>query len=88
VNENAFQNGLKVYPNPARHLVYIETWLQTPGEMTTCLYNINGQLMKQRKLSGNNKITGIIDVSGVPSGIYYLKIIAGNRIEYVKLAVQ
>ncbi len=67
-NKPVKKRGLKVYPNPAVDLLYID--LETdvdPASVTYKLYNRHGQLVYNR--SG---LTRTIDLSSFPPGIYFL----------------
>jgi Secretion system C-terminal sorting domain len=57
------ENELKVYPNPAQNILYIQTSSSQKRE----LYNATGQLIL-------NTFTNEIDVSNFARGFYYLKV--------------
>lgn len=77
-----------IYPNPARNLV--EVTLQNCAQpLTVQLYNTNGQLTESKWISGNNPDEKLIlDVSGLPSGIYFVNITSLNFQIGKKLLVQ
>ena len=61
--------GLKVYPNPAQTMVYIESQDRLRWTLTD--------------IQGKQRLTGIdpwLDISELQEGIYFLSIFIGNRI--------
>jgi hypothetical protein len=65
---------VKVYPNPASSYLHIEHSL-TEQNPSFVLYNMIGQVVLQKQLSGASELT-LIDVSMLPSGSYFYR--AGN----------
>lgn len=63
--------GLKVYPNPVRNQLNVELNESASIE----LYNVNGQLAKEYKISTGLKS---IDVSDLERGVYLLRIWSEN----------
>lgn len=71
---------LNVYPNPANSKLTIET--KPPiNTIALSIVNINGQEMIKPKMT-NNKF--IIDVSPLPVGVYFVKLLTANGIEISK----
>lgn len=70
INKLAIQNGIKVYPNPTKDIVYISLdELQSNFEIT--FYDISGKLIYEGKMYTQKKK---IDISVLQSGIYILKL--------------
>jgi hypothetical protein len=70
--------GVRVYPNPANDLLYVEvSHASTPLSVTNAL----GQLIIEEELVQNKKE---IDVSKLPNGIYFLKVKYKNGTELNK----
>ena len=69
-----------LYPNPARDICYLDI----EGIQTDYIYlfDIAGRLILTQKATGNR--TEAINVSGIPAGIYQIKV--GSKI--VKLVVK
>ena len=60
---------ITIYPNPSSGLVYVEA-----EEVThVCVYNLMGQEVKRINVQGH---TSSIDLSGMPDGTYFIKVIA------------
>jgi photosystem II stability/assembly factor-like uncharacterized protein len=72
------------YPNPARETLSIETTAFF-GETTLALYNMNGQEVLKDQIT-NNKTT--IDLSGLTSGVYFLKLMSEKVIEVKKIVIE
>ncbi len=64
-NQTQRKQGLQVYPNPARNVVY----LQTNGTAIITLINSAGKVMLSKSMSNS----GEINVSAFANGIYYIK---------------
>jgi hypothetical protein len=62
---------VKVYPNPASSYLHIEHSL-TEQNPSFVLYNMIGQVVLQKQLSGASELT-LIDVSMLPSGSYFYR---------------
>ncbi len=62
---------LKVFPNPARHLLTMEFgWELTPYAVVQ-LYDPSGRLQLSKKAKGQRQV---LDVSNLPSGLYFLRV--------------
>jgi len=83
-------NGFDFYPNPASTLVNIEYQLLSPGSVTISLLDLSGKLLKNldqgRQNTGSYKAN--LDLTDLPSGLYYLRIQANNRVSVKKLIKQ
>lgn len=60
---------IKIYPNPAQHIVYIEG-LSTKETTLVELYDVQGKLIFTKEIAEN----GSIDLSSLSKGIYLIKI--------------
>ena len=69
INENEAQ--VKVYPNPSKGLVTIES--EEKGEVT--IYNPLGQCIMQKDITGPQTI---LDLQNAASGLYLLRVKTGN----------
>jgi hypothetical protein len=74
------KNTLKVFPDPAADNITIEL-LDNNSENEISIYNIQGQLILHRAISGGK--TGL-DISSFVKGFYMIKVINGNKIETTK----
>ncbi|WP_250253107.1 PQQ-dependent sugar dehydrogenase [Chryseobacterium sp. Marseille-Q3244] len=76
-NENNLSNTLKIYPNPASKEIFIDGIKDK--NVTLELINAEG-----RKVLETDKITSGkgIDISGLPSGVYFINLKSGNLKSY------
>ncbi|MEA3448024.1 MAG: T9SS type A sorting domain-containing protein [Bacteroidota bacterium] len=86
---NQTDSKLNIYPNPASNILNAEFSLDSPGNVTLKVYDINGRLMKQRQFNGllkghHNKS---INVSNLSRGTYIIHIDDGNHVETSRLVV-
>ena len=65
---NTLENTFSIYPNPANNFITIETDFST--KKTIYLTDALGQIVKTITTSENN-IT--IDLQGIASGVYFIK---------------
>ncbi|PKP45799.1 MAG: hypothetical protein CVT94_16805 [Bacteroidetes bacterium HGW-Bacteroidetes-11] len=67
---------LLMYPNPATDQVSFATTVKDNGRLNVRIFNVSGQLVMQ---SDNNNNTGNrLDISGLPQGIYMVRIENGE----------
>jgi len=71
-------NEFIVYPNPAKGILHI----QTNGKTTVSLTNQSGKVLLMQIIEGN----GIINISRLTPGIYYLKSNATGEVQKVLVA--
>ncbi|MDP1799844.1 MAG: T9SS type A sorting domain-containing protein [Bacteroidota bacterium] len=74
VQENSLKNNVKVYPNPATEKLFVEGVSEVKLKVTDLL----------GKVIIAESITNTIDVSALPTGIYFLSIISGTEQNVVK----
>ena len=87
--EELDNNEVIISPNPAHDKVTIQLAEASVGMENVSLFNLNGQLILEKKLSNNayaNKIT--LDIENIPSGIYYLKIEFDDEVISQKIVKQ
>lgn len=71
-----------VYPNPARDIITISTSLLSPMADTYIrLADANGKVLLLQKMTASKQQ---ITVSNYASGMYYLQLVAGNKIVYTQ----
>ena len=71
-------NLFRVYPNPARDILHVET----NGAATFSLIDQSGKILVTTNINGK----GIINVSGIPAGLYYLKNNSTGNVQKVVIA--
>jgi len=78
---------LKIYPNPSTGRIFI-TFNKPVSETQISVYNVLGKLVSQSGQTGPLPLQKEIDLSGVPAGIYLLRIRADNRVYQQKLIIK
>jgi Secretion system C-terminal sorting domain len=70
--------GVKLYPNPANNKLFIDFTGKNLNALNAQVYNSTGALVLSQSLNGN--ALAEVDVATLPTGIYYLRIAAGNKL--------
>jgi hypothetical protein len=81
INEET--SGLLIYPNPANNILTIVS--HTVGIENINIYNLNGQLVLNKKLNNNHNT---INVSSLEAGIYIIDILSENTSVKRKLVIE
>ncbi len=68
--ENALQQWVEVYPNPARDRLYIK-WKGT-GKATFTLFDVNGKPVKAFEIKEHEK-DHLLEIERLPRGIYFIR---------------
>jgi hypothetical protein len=81
-------NYIKIYPNPASKVVYIEPVFNNNTSFKVVLRSVIGNKVKQADL--NNLVINSIDISDLTSGVYILTVYDANgkQIKNEKLQIQ
>ncbi|MGF2413953.1 T9SS type A sorting domain-containing protein [Ferruginibacter sp.] len=76
---------IKVWPNPFAEMVYVNMMVQSAGNVTVKISDINGRtiITKQQKLSAGINQVIIPELSALPKGIYILNVVNGSEKENV-----
>ena len=74
--------AIKVYPNPFQQYITVDLG-EMIGAVSMCIYDVTGKLIKT--VTWKNKTYGQIDISGVHSGVYVLKVDGDGLHETIRL---
>jgi len=87
VNENiSGRFETSIYPNPARSLLNVEISQEVPSDVQLKIYNITGSLVMAEQFGAGQAGTRTsIDISGLPEGIYVVKMQSGENTSVMKL---
>jgi len=79
---------IKVFPNPAKDIIYIQFTNLNEQEITLEILNLNGQkiLQQDQRYIDNDQIIDL-NLSSQPEGIYFLKIQLEDRLYTYKLVL-
>lgn len=69
----AYENEIKIYPNPSSYFIYISNATDKIIDTIT-ICNINGQILKVQNKSFNK-----IDVSDLANGLYFINLTVGEK---------
>lgn len=81
---NLPSSAVKISPNPAHDRLRVETNLELNGRVTLQVLTVTGQLVYQHRLQAQDEV---IDLNGLNSGVYFLKIDAEEGIVTKKLVI-
>ncbi len=80
--------GLSVYPNPASVSITVSLPKNLSGKVELRLFNTTGALVRSKTREDNNSAASVMmDVTGLVSGTYYLRINDVNRVMFQKVVV-
>lgn len=78
---------LKLFPNPCSGLLNIEYSMQEAGEAEISIYDVTGRVV--REIANEYFSTGhhnrTFDARGLPPGVYFIRLDAGNHSEIKKV---
>lgn len=74
------QTTVSVYPNPAQNFINIRH--NEVNNISICIYNVSGKLMKTIEVNGQQSAT--INISDLQEGLYYLKGISEGELFFTK----
>lgn len=74
-----YVTNFKIHPNPAQNKIFINTLLDE--DLSIIIYDLNGRVLIKTNAVGKQKS---IDISQIPEGINFMKIIAEDKTETIK----
>ncbi len=83
VSDASFEEALKLYPNPARNLITIQT--QESGSYSIEISSLNGQIIHKSEFTGASYQA---DLSSLENGVYFLKIQSETQLSTRKIVKQ
>ena len=84
-DQNKSTNKLTVYPNPSSTTITISTPTTPDNNTFLTIYNINGQQLLKRQITEQETV---LDVSGLPKGIYFVRVTNDRTVQVGKLVKQ
>ncbi len=86
VEQNELETGISIYPNPAKETLFIKNTSYLTLKTAT-LFDVNGRNITEHDISeGSNFKT--INISGISSGIYFIKIATDEASITRKLVIE
>jgi hypothetical protein len=84
------ENVIQVYPNPATQQCNVSFNFANSSQVTITLEDLSGKrirtMNKQNYLPG--KQTTVIDLSGIPNGLYFVKLTNNDKSYYQKVVIK
>ncbi len=78
LNEEKAMSAPRVYPNPARDVLFIAGGLQHSGNVTLLITNLLGQQVKQQRLNRPKGTDLSINISDLKPGVYLYRLSSEN----------
>ncbi len=69
-----------VYPNPADNILFVKANATVAQQVVLNLYDLNGRIVRRTTATNIDKQAARMDISGLASGVYYLKAGAYNDV--------
>ena len=90
INENVKSTNISVFPNPAKDKLFIYSDLKENNPCQIILYDVSGKIVLQKKsvLPLNEKITDVLNIMGIDSGIYMLRIFGEKENYLTKIIIE
>ncbi|HET6992883.1 MAG TPA: T9SS type A sorting domain-containing protein [Bacteroidia bacterium] len=85
-NLPALPSLIEIYPNPAENKFSVNLERLAGSDFSLEMYDAEGKLIENRKNLGNEKIE--INTENLPSGIYFIKVNAGDNVYLLKEVVK
>ncbi|WP_336689510.1 MULTISPECIES: PQQ-dependent sugar dehydrogenase [unclassified Chryseobacterium] len=79
VQENELSNPIKVYPNPTSKKIFIEG-VKDKNAIVEIISFEGRKVLEQGKIESDNSV----NISGIPSGVYFINLNSGNEKSYSK----
>ena len=82
-------NISNVYPNPFNNHTTLEIKVESESKSNISIFDLKGQMIYTDKVQLNEKIINSIDLdlSGIPSGIYFININANEVSNMMKITL-
>ncbi|PKP47972.1 MAG: hypothetical protein CVT94_09825 [Bacteroidetes bacterium HGW-Bacteroidetes-11] len=76
--------SFKIYPNPAADVIRIESVRPTGSSNDIEIYSVSGRLLMRKSTNISLLHPGYVDISGLKSGMYLMKISVNGNPEWLK----
>ncbi len=79
---------VKVYPNPARDILWVEFSNHSDNRVSVKLYNLQGQLVRQVEVNKKGSTQTTLDTKGLMPGVYMLTIESEQVFPKIKVMIR
>ncbi len=76
--DEPIEESFKIFPNPATHKLFVKSSQINDSQANLALYNLNGLQVRSYNLDTSYNQTHELNINGLPTGIYILRIISKN----------
>lgn len=82
-----FTKSLSLYPNPAKDLIHYSFDNPNTQEYEIALINALGTIVEERKMkiTQDKSVSGLMNLKAYPEGVYFLRIVAGDKMGMQKI---
>ena len=87
INDPSGKYSIKVYPNPAQGLLFVDLKFTDPSTTSMSIYSTDGKEMIKDPIKIITTHLERIDISSLAKGMYILKVIHGNRVDRFRVVV-
>lgn len=88
IDEHTADQIFHVFPNPAKHMVFVDGLIEGESIQKAELIDTFGKLAKTTSGKNSGISTLSIDVSGIPRGMYFLRIHSTDHIQTSKIFIR
>jgi hypothetical protein len=88
IHKLADQATVSVFPNPAGDLLHVNLSLKAVNDVMLEIVSSEGRTVINRKLTGSMQYLEIIDVTTLPKGMYYIRVVHKDWVVTDKVLVQ
>jgi hypothetical protein len=85
IDEQFVVDKLLIYPNPSSTQITIELPHTQQKNTILTIYNLNGQQLITQKITEQKTV---VDVSALPSGVYFVKVVDTEMVMVGKIVVE
>lgn len=88
VEDPNLTKSLSLYPNPAKYLIHYSFENPNTQEYEIALINALGTIVEERKMNitQEKSVSGVLNLQAYPAGVYFLRIVAGDKMAIQKFA--
>ena len=84
INKVISKNNFKIYPNPAKEMIYIEIPLNQSNQLLVEIFDMNGRAVIAQSIASNVQLTNI-NIGNLNDGLYFVKILGNNICQTQKI---
>lgn len=88
VNENSLSN-FSMFPNPSKGFLTLRFDVEQSNDVEIQMYDIRGRKVKDFSFNNTDiRFSEVLDITGISSGVYLVKVLNGNKSMIKKLIIE